>query len=469
MKKNIWNIIYIVVFVGALASLSLLMPFVKSDMSKEKRAAAAFPKPVTEKGVNLKFFKQLDDYFSDNFAFRQELSTADAVLKAKLFKSSNQERVVLGSDGWLYYSESMHDYLGDDVISDRRAWRTARVMKLIEEHCEDRGASFLFTIAPNKHTLYPEHMPANYLKTDEATNYDKILRTMADEEVSFLDLREAFLSDDRVLYHKYDSHWNNEGATYAVDKMLNALDKEHYSYESEPHHTEKSHRGDLYNILYPSIDELDENVIYDKEHEYIYVGPNSDVEDPMLMTKCEGKEGFLVMFRDSYGNASIPYIADEYKDGFFTKGQPADLDLVDTKNADTVIYEIVERNITWITSYVPYMDAPEREIEGMIEEAEHPDTTVHVEDRGKRYLIYGHSEDTFCNRDSSIYVRITTEDGSVHTYEAFPAEYEQSKEDYEGDSPYGMYIAKELLPEGAAISVITYKNGIYYNHAVEAN
>ncbi|MBR4514916.1 MAG: hypothetical protein IKO61_08540 [Lachnospiraceae bacterium] len=469
MKKNIWYIIYIIVFVGALASLSLLMPFVKSDMSKEKRTAAAFPKPVTEKGINLKFFKQLDDYFSDNFAFRQELSTADALLKAKLFKTSNQERVVLGSDGWLYYSESMHDYLGDDVISKRRAWRTARVMKLLQEHCEKKGIKFLFTVAPNKHTLYPEHMPANYLKTDTETNYDLMLNAVGELEVNFIDLRAAFLSDDRVMYHKYDSHWNNEGATYAVDKMLNAVDKTHYSYESEPYRTEKVHRGDLYNIIYPSIDELDENVIYDKEHEYVYIGPYSDVEDPMLMTKCAGKEGSLVMFRDSYGNASIPYIADEYGDGTFTKGQPADLDLVDTKNADTVIYEIVERNIPWITEYVPYMDAPEREIEGMIEEAEHSDTTAHVEDRGKRYLIYGHVEDAFCNRDSSIYVRITDGDGNAHFYEAFPAEYEQSKEDYEGDNPYGMYIDKTLLPEGAAISVITYKNGIYYNHSVEVN
>ncbi len=462
MKKNIWNIIYIVLFVGVLASLSVLMPFFKSDMSREKRTAAAFPKPFTEKGINIKFFKQLDDYFSDNFAFRQELSTADAVIKAKLFKSSNQERVVLGSDGWLYYSESMHDYLGDDVISERRAWRTARVMKLIEEHCEGKGAKFLFTIAPNKHTLYPEHMPTNYLKTDSATNYDKLLEDIAGQEVSFLDLREAFWSDERVMYHRYDSHWNNEGATYAVDKMLNAVDKPHYSYAEEPHHIEKSHRGDLYNILYPSIDELDENVIYDKEHEYVYIGPGQDVEDPMLMTKNADKEGALVMFRDSYGNASIPYIADEYKDGTFTKGQPADLDLADTKKADTVIYEIVERNIPWITEYVPYMDAPERQIEAT-EEAENADTTVTIEDRGKRYLVYGHADDKYCDETSGIYVKIAA-GTEMHIYEAFPAEYEQSKEAYEGDNPYGMYIDKALLPEGAAVTVLSVKDGICYEH-----
>ena len=465
MKKNIWNIIYIVVFIGMLASLGLLMPFFKSDMSREKREAASFPKPFTEKGVNLKFFKQLDDYFSDNFAFRQELSTADAVIKAKLFMTSNQERVVLGSDGWLYYSESMHDYFGDDVISDRRAWRTARVIKLIQEHCEERGVRFLFTVAPNKHTLYPEHMPANCLKTDQPTNYDKLLSCVASQQVSFLDLREAFLNDSRVMYHKYDSHWNNEGAAYAVDKMLNALDKLHYSYEKEPYHIEKSHRGDLYNIIYPSIDELDDNVIYDKEHEYIFVGPGNDVEAPMLMTKNAGKEGSLVMFRDSYGNASIPYIADEYMDGTFTKGQPADLDLADTKKADTVIYEIVERNITWITEYVPYMDAIEVKIQSDVTEATDPDTTVHIEDRGKRFLVYGHADDSFCDVDTPIYVRIT--DDSVHTYEAFPALYEQSAEDYEGDNPYGMYIDKSLLSDKATVSVITKKDGICYEHKVK--
>ena len=132
-KKDVISKLYIVIFMGFLLSLSVLMPFVKSDMDKEKREAAKFPKPVKEKKLNLDFFNELTDYFSDNFAFRQELSTADALIKAKVFNTSNQERVVIGKEGWLYYNGSMHDYLGDDLMSKREIHNAGRVLYLIQE------------------------------------------------------------------------------------------------------------------------------------------------------------------------------------------------------------------------------------------------------------------------------------------------------------------------------------------------
>ena len=262
-KKDILSKLYIVIFMGMLLSLSVLMPFSKSDMDKEKREAAKLPKLVKENKINLDFFNELTDYFSDNFAFRQELSTADALIKAKVFKTSNQERVVLGKDGWLYYSESMHDYLGEDLMSEREIHSAARVLYLLQENCEAKGVSFLFTIAPNTNSLYPEFMPDNYIRTDEPTNFERLRNEMSSYDINFVDLHAAFLNDERIMYHRWDSHWNNEGATFAVDLLLDELSKEHYDYTEEPYKIEASHRGDLYNILYPSLDALDDNFIYE--------------------------------------------------------------------------------------------------------------------------------------------------------------------------------------------------------------
>ncbi|MBQ8923603.1 MAG: hypothetical protein IJ053_02295, partial [Lachnospiraceae bacterium] len=265
-KNNLLSIIYIIVFICIISSLSLLMPIVKSDMDTEKRNAAKLPKIVKENKLNTDFFDELTDYFSDNFAFRQQLSTADAVIKANVFKTSNQERVVLGKEDWLYYSESMHDYLGRDVMSERGINNAVRVLFLIQENCSDNGRKFLFVVAPNKNSLYPQYMPDNFLRTDSDTNYDMLRNGMIDSGINFVDLHQAFRDDDRIMYHRLDSHWNNEGATFAVDLMFSALDKEHYDYTDEPYTIQKIHRGDLYNILYPSLDELDDNVIYDREH-----------------------------------------------------------------------------------------------------------------------------------------------------------------------------------------------------------
>ncbi|MBQ9232447.1 MAG: hypothetical protein IJ167_00230, partial [Lachnospiraceae bacterium] len=447
---------------GMLLSLSVLMPFSKSDMDKEKREAVKLPKLIKESKINFDFFDELTDYFSDNFAFRQELSTADALIKAKVFNSSNQERVVLGKDGWLYYSESMHDYLGEDLMSEREIHSAARVLYLVQENCESKGVSFLFTIAPNKNSLYPQFMPDNYIKTNEPTNYDKLRNEMLADDINFMDLHTAFLNDDRIMYHRWDSHWNNEGATFAVDLLLDKLDKEHYDYTDEPHKIEASHRGDLYNIIYPSLDTLDDNFIYDKEHEYTYVNDVKSTEDPIILTQNPDASGSLVMFRDSYGNATIPYIADEYGRGFFSKGQPVDLDQTTYQNADTVIYEIVERNIPWIIEYLPYMEAPIRELNGVAEHIDGSEVTVNVEDRGNRILVYGTSDKKYTDKDSLIYIKIISEDAGELVFEATPASYEKVDEHKEAEYAYGAYISKDVLPENYDIEIITECDGMLY-------
>lgn len=71
----------------------------------ESQAAAnevLSPKPVLKNpdgSWNLEIMSDAADYFSDHFAFRQELITADSAWKAALFHTSSQEQVALGKDG----------------------------------------------------------------------------------------------------------------------------------------------------------------------------------------------------------------------------------------------------------------------------------------------------------------------------------------------------------------------------------
>ena len=51
----------------------------------------------------------------------------------------------------------------------------------MQDYCESRGARFLFTIAPNKSSLYPEHMPARYLTEDADGSYERVLPYLEQE------------------------------------------------------------------------------------------------------------------------------------------------------------------------------------------------------------------------------------------------------------------------------------------------
>ena len=473
---KVFYIIYIVIFFAALSVLSLGMLVFHADDSKEKRQTAALPKLTkTETGangekktkLNLDYFDQLSDYFTDHFAFRQELTTMDAKLKSALLHSSNQDRVVLGKEGWLFYEASMHDYLGQDVLSDRGVYAASRVLYLLQENCEINNRKFLFVCAPNKNSLYGRYMPGNYIRTDEPTNFEMLRKRLDEAGVVYEDLHAAFLSDPRVMYHKQDSHWNNEGATFAVDLILDRLEIAHYDYENEPFKIEREHRGDLYNILYPASEELDENVIYDHAHSYRYVREIKDMEDPVIMTSCAEAEGSLLMFRDSYGNATIPYIADCFGKGFFSWGQPVDIDMAQYQNANVVIYEIVERNIPWLIEYLPYMVAPVRDCPQDAEKVQDSQAELHVEEIGNRYVIYGTADQKYTADDSRLLVRLTADDGTELCVEATPASYKRLDSAKDCEYTYGAYIDKTAVSGGFTASLITEKNGQAYEQADE--
>ena len=52
------------------------------------------------------------DYVADRFAMRQVFVSAWSWLNEKLLHSSAEEQVILGSDGFLYFSETLDDYCG---------------------------------------------------------------------------------------------------------------------------------------------------------------------------------------------------------------------------------------------------------------------------------------------------------------------------------------------------------------------
>ena len=46
----------------------------------------------------------------------------------------------------------------------------ARNLALLQEFCAQQGTSFLFVCAPNKNTVYPEFMPARYVRSTSERN-----------------------------------------------------------------------------------------------------------------------------------------------------------------------------------------------------------------------------------------------------------------------------------------------------------
>lgn len=76
--------------------------------------------------------------------------TANALVNGKIFQVSTASGVIQGSGGWLYYKDSLDDYLGINQLSDRGLFNIAHTLSLMQKNLTARGKKFLFTVAPNK-------------------------------------------------------------------------------------------------------------------------------------------------------------------------------------------------------------------------------------------------------------------------------------------------------------------------------
>lgn len=432
MKKQILYKLYSAAFIGICLVPAVLMPFIRSDGSKENRALAEAPSLKNEDGsININYLSELGDYFSEHFAFRQQLVTADGRVRTALVGTSPNSDVIAGKDGWLYYGETADDFLNINTLSRREICGIAHDLRLIDEYCAANGAEFIFTSVPNKNSLYPEYMPANYVPADSPDNYELLSEELSSDGF-YLDMKSALSSagSSIPLYHKTDTHWNNMGAYAGHAAIMNKLGRDACPAGSGWHTSANARLGDLAAMIYPAEEAKDTQIYNDYEFTYTYTSRFRALDDITINTASESGEGGLLMFRDSFGEAILPYMAEQFAEAEFSRVVPYRLESAANGAADTVILEIVERNIPDLVEKAPVMAAPVTEpsmpasfyVGDFSEKENSPvidweNIPVYSEQSGGYELISGELPENFFSGDSH---RILLTVGDI-TYEAFCA------------------------------------------------
>ncbi|MCI6647091.1 MAG: hypothetical protein MSH16_05545 [Oscillospiraceae bacterium] len=360
MKKSRIDILFILLFLVLclIPSLGILV-FGESDAAANEILSSRPSAQNRDGSFNTELLSDFSDYIADRFAFRQEMVTAWSAINAKVFSASVEEQVILGNDGWLYYRETLDDYLGRGM-SDEELEYAARNLALMQEYAENQGAAFVFTIAPNKNSLYPEHMPTYYPKGHDGANAERLPAVLEQYGVNYVDLFEAFRNEE-VLYFSTDSHWNAQGAALAADHILSGLGMES-SYFSGSFTNLVSHRGDLYEMLYPAGTETETAPAWAGGWTYTTDADPNGGNAITIRTRNPSGTGALLCFRDSFGIALYPYLAQTYADALFSRQSAYDLTQIDAVGADTVVIELVERNLSYLLTQAPIFPAPERDI-----------------------------------------------------------------------------------------------------------
>ena len=444
MKNEKKYTIYLIVFIAI-----LLVPFagmlITGPSKSESDTAAKLPMPImvsedeNKTTVNKDYLKQLGEYFEGHCALRQEMVTGYSFVTAKVFQTSSQKSVVCGKNGWMYYTDTLGDYTGSEVMSEREMFDAVTTLKLIDRYCKENGMKFYFVTAANKNSLYGENMPYYYKKSDKPGNRVLLGVKIREAGINYIDLYDTFAKENRVLYHKTDSHWNNEGAALAARTIHEATGQMYVDrYNKAPYKIRKDFKGDLAAMMYPSAVPLEEEIYYDGEFGFDYEGKVESNFDNKIRT-AGAISNNLLMYRDSFGSSLLPFMAESYTNALFSRSLTVQVRDFESIKANVVIMEKAERFLPQLAENPPKL--PVTEIEGnpvgvkVMEGAEYKMSSAN----GYTTITGTLAKGTYGD-NTKIYVGI-----GGHWYEAYPFHKD-------GKECFQVYVKE--IPEGTEIKII---------------
>ena len=331
----------------------------------EKREPAPFP----PRGVGpKKFAADFESYFNDHLGLRQQLIWLRNRLELKVFNKSPTSLVLPGQGDWLYLDDqaSIDAFLGvvpftaDQLIrlraeiERRRAWLAAR------------GIAYIFLIAPNKQTIYPEYLPADLRPGGRQTRAHQFLAAVKDlpiaADVVFPDDSLVAAKAEGELYYRRDTHWNGFGAYVGYRAALErteqvlgwpvsmlALRRDQIVDANIPN---GPHGGDLaimMNITHGA--EAATQVSFTTPTCAVATTPPANEDNPpkgfAWTCAADGHGQRALLLHDSFGWSMIPFYAASFASFRSIESQPSFADIVryvEAEHPTLVIEERVERH-----------------------------------------------------------------------------------------------------------------------------
>lgn len=331
-----------------------------APIPNEKRQPAPFPefRGLTQ---SRDFLSGLTAWFDDHFGYRRRLVRANNHWKHQLFGASEKE-VLEGRDGWLYFTDGnmLDNCLGHNPFTqkDLNAWQ--RLLEKRRDWLAQRGCKYLFVIAPDKHSVYPEHLPEWCEKAAKPGRADQFFERMKSQStVMVADLRPALkqAKAQGFVYWKTDSHWDALGAFTAYQSIIEMLSRATPMVKPLP--LEAFERG----VWHPAPGDLailmgDAGFTEPEQITFTPRPPLTKLEavkvpdllpkkwlkdtEPVI-TRNEAGHGKAMVFRDSFGEYWLDLIGQHFKETIYIWESHLEPELIEREKPDVVITEMVER------------------------------------------------------------------------------------------------------------------------------
>lgn len=173
-------------------------------------------------------------YFDDNFGFRSSLLRFNQLINLHIFGVTGTTAGVYGKDGWLFFRPEIESDF--EPLNPRALDKIISNLVSYQRWLESRDVEFLIVVVPNKSTIYPEYLPRGVQPDPSRSRLSQLRERLAivEPSIEIVDIRNALLEGKahERLYFKTDTHWSGAGQRICYDAILKALSDRYEVFEA---------------------------------------------------------------------------------------------------------------------------------------------------------------------------------------------------------------------------------------------
>lgn len=332
--------------------------------SSEQRSSTPRP-PVVYKQVLTGYHQQLyEKYLNDSFGLRSYMVRGLTDVYVDMFDTSPINRVLIGTDDWLFLNEKQLalDTQGVQTFTDAEVATLTEVFTTRAKYFDARGIPYVYVVVPNKQTIYPEYLPFDVSEDVSNKKTDQVIEIIKEHtNILVIDLREV-LRDAKVdeaypLYIPTDTHWQPYAAHIAHIAVMDQLSELYPELFSAYVPVERvpnpliADGGDLARMLGKKFSYRDPFVLMPPA-----IGEEPTVAVPITAYENPTRDRYVafeqtatanlpraVVFRDSFGEALLPFVSEPFSRTAYM-WSPFMYDyIIEAEEPDIVIQFMVER------------------------------------------------------------------------------------------------------------------------------
>jgi len=323
-------------------------------------------KPVWSLATWQEYPQLYEAYYNDTLPYKNIFVKVYNKFIYNVFYHSPANYVIRGKDDWLFYhskyradGDELGDYQRTATLSDVELAIITDKMTRLKNLCDEIGAEFYVLIGPNKMEIYgDDYLPAAYVRNNEdASRTEKVVAALQNEDISVIYPKDALLvaKETAQVYYKLDTHWNNYGAYIAYREFMQQYNPSANIAWTDMQLVDKK-SGDLAQMIQmPELDDTDYAVEFrdDITMQIIVNEPATAGSAALQRTISDVPNGAkLMMYRDSFTTALLPYMSKTYSDAYYVWSRSVDGQEIRNEQPAVVVFEVVERYV----STLPYED-----------------------------------------------------------------------------------------------------------------